>query len=471
MRASPVIILLLIIGLSGCAVADKSPNLGGLYNHLAQHETPDRNPVVLIPGLMGSKLRDNSSGAVVWGAFGPRGLDPNSGDGARLFAVPMEEGKKLADLRDDVRPDGALDRMIVDFWGLPFEQQAYAQILGALGVGGYRDQDLAEAGLVDWGDQHFTCFQFDYDWRRDIVESAREFDRFIQEKRRYVQQGIEKRFGIENYDVKFDIVAHSMGGLVARYYLRYGAADLPADGSLPQVTWAGRRFVENVVIIGTPNAGSIEALLSLVNGYRPAMLLPSYSPAVLGTLPSLYQLLPRSRHRPLLDETGRPVQDIFAPDLWRRYGWGLADESQDRQRSFLLPKIETPARRRQIALEHQQKVLKRAKQFTDAMDTPAERPASLKYFLMAGDAEETWKTAQIGPDGSVKIIKKGPGDSVVLRSSALMDERPQDYRFNRLKSPIQWNQVIFIFADHVALTKVPAFTDNLLYILLESQRI
>ena len=39
-------------------------------------------------------------------------------------------------------------------------------------------------------------------------------------RKKYVQLEIEKRFGIKEYDVKFDIVAHSMGGLAARYYLR-----------------------------------------------------------------------------------------------------------------------------------------------------------------------------------------------------------------------------------------------------------
>ena len=41
------------------------------------------------------------------------------------------------------------------------------QLLGVLGVGGYRDMDLGLAGAIDYGTDHFTCFQFDYDWRRD----------------------------------------------------------------------------------------------------------------------------------------------------------------------------------------------------------------------------------------------------------------------------------------------------------------
>ena len=40
---------------------------------------------------------------------------------------------------------------------------------------------------------------------------------------------------------------------------------------------------------------------------------------------------------------------------------------------------------------------------------------------------------------------------------------------SRLISLIQWNQVLFLFSNHLDITKAPAFTDNLLYFLLESQ--
>ena len=64
------------------------------------------------------------------------------------------------------------------------------------------------------------------------------------------------------------------------------------------------------------------------------------------------------------------------------------------------------------------------------------------------------------------------GDGLVTRHSALMDERLAD-RSNwapRLQSPIKWNSVTFLFTDHLGLTKDPAFTDNVLYLLLESPR-
>ncbi len=468
MRKSFTILLLLFA--SACISKEPVPDLGDIYNELAMHEDPHRNPVIVIPGLLGSKLVDRDTGENVWGTFGYGQVDPNTPTGARQFALPMEKGKRLKELQDNVKPDGALDRVVVNFLGIPLELNAYYNILQTLGVGGFRDEALGEAGAVDYGEDHYTCFQFDYDWRRDIVESAKRLDHFIKTRAQYVQMETEKRFGVKLEKVKFDLVAHSMGGLVARYYLRYGTADLPEDGSLPKVTWAGAEHVDHLVIIGTPNAGSMTSLEDLIHGATIDSLLPHYPAAVLSTLPSMYELLPRARHLPLIKADGQPVADLLDPELWKSQQWGLADPKQDPILKLLLPDIESPDERREIALDHQAKALRRARQFAAAMDTPAQPPDSLKLLLIAGDAEDTKKTAQINLDGGIKIVDFGPGDGTVLRSSALMDERMSDQLNRRLVSPIQWSQVHFVFSDHLGLTKNPAFTDNVLYFLLESPR-
>ena len=467
MRLAAIIFCVITILITGCQSPYKTPDLGGLYNNLVQNESPYRNPVILIPGLLGSHLIERDSGEVAWGAFGVKRTNPNTEKGSRRIALPMQMEKTLRDLRDNTIPAGALDKVVFSFFGYPLEQKTYSYILRVLGVGGYRDQDVGESGRIDYGDRHFTCFQFDYDWRRDIVESARNLSGFIKEKKKYVQGEIEKRYGIKDIDVKFDIVAHSMGGLVARYFLRYGTAELPEDGSLPEITWAGARHVENLVMIGTPNSGSLDTLVNLVEGYRPALLLPHYSSALLGTMPAIYELLPRSRHKPVKNSLGHPV-DILSPELWQENKWGLANPTQDKVLKMLLPNIPDPAVRRQIALEHQKKCLIRANQFFNALDIPAKPPASLKILLVAGDSEKTIKRAKIDSTGHLEITSHGPGDGTVLRSSALGDDRIDENKSARLISPIHWNQVLFLFSDHLNLTKNPMFTDNLLYFLLEN---
>jgi pimeloyl-ACP methyl ester carboxylesterase len=285
------ILSLFFLLISACGTTQHVPDLGNIYNELAMHEDPHRNPVIVIPGLLGSKLVDRDTGEKVWGAFGLGQVDPNSPTGARQFALPMEKGKTLKELRDHVKPDGALDRVDVNFLGIPLQLNAYYNILQTLGVGGYRDEQLGVVGAVDYGENHYTCFQFAYDWRRDIVESAKELDHFIKTRAQYVQKETEKRFGIKMVKVKFDLVAHSMGGLVARYYLRYGTADLPEDGSLPQLTWAGAEYVDHLVIIGTPNAGAMTSLEDLIHGASIESIFPRYSAAVLSTMPSMYEAI------------------------------------------------------------------------------------------------------------------------------------------------------------------------------------
>lgn len=469
LQALAIAAALLAVGCS--ATLSPAPDLGGLYNRAAQAGDARRNPVIVIPGVLGSKLEDRETGRVVWGAFAGTYANPERPDGARLVALPMGLGRPLGELRDGVEPSGVLDRVRVSLFGLPLEQHAYLYILRALGVGGYRDESLGRMGQIDYGPGHFTCFQFAYDWRRDNAENARRLHEFILEKRAYVAAELERRHGIKNADVKFDLIAHSMGGLLARYYLQYGAAPLPEDGSLPPLTWAGARHVERAVLVGTPNAGSAQALEQLVEGTRLSAVLPRYRPAVVGTMPSVYQLLPRARHHAVVEgePAGTPI-DVFDPAVWERFGWGLAGADQDRVLEWLLPDVKDPAARRSVALDHLRKSLARARQFHAALDAPATPPKGLKLHLFAGDAKPTPAVIAVDGAGKLTVREHGPGDGTVLRSSAILDERAGRSWTRGVVSPIAWDDITFVFSDHLAMTRDPAFTDNILFRLLESPR-
>jgi hypothetical protein len=163
-----------------------------------------------------------------------------------------------------------------------------------------------------------------------------------------------------------------------------------------------------------------------------------------------------------------PITDIYDPALWEKLQWGLASPDQDELLRMLLPDVEDAPERRRIALDHQAKALRRAKQFTAAIDEPASPPPGLTLHLIAGDAVPTDAVVAVNFDtGELEVIEKAPGDGTVLRTSALMDERVDGGRATRLESPIAWHRVTFLFQDHLGLTSDPTFSDNLLFLLLE----
>lgn len=453
---------------AACAGARRpTPNLGALYDQAAQNLGAERNPVVVIPGVLGSKLVDFESGAKVWGAFVYGAADADKPDGARLVALPMAQGRSLASLRDRVEATEALDTLELDVGFLRgLEIGAYVDIIKTLAAGDYVDQTLAQAGAVNYGGEHYTCFQFAYDWRRDLSEQAAALHALVQG----AEAATQAARGSSD-PVRVDVVAHSMGGLVLRYYLRYGPAPLPEDGSLPPLTWEGAQRIEHAIIVGTPNAGSAMAMTQLVNGVKYAPLTPYYRSAVLGTMPAIYMLLPRDRHGAVVvDGTGARL-DILDPATWERFEWGLADPDQDKVLRWLLPEVESAQERRAIALDHLRKSLARADQFFRALDAPAQPPAHLRLSLIAGDAHPT--PARVAVDratGKVRISGFAPGDGTVTRGSALMDERVGAPWQPRLRSPIGWTSVAFLHSDHLGLTRDPAFADNVLFTLLESPR-
>ncbi|MEM6706843.1 MAG: hypothetical protein AAF690_29315 [Acidobacteriota bacterium] len=455
----------LLVLVSACS-APKRPDFNTLYSRAAQMRDDLRNPVIVIPGILGSRL-ETAEGGVVWGAFDKTTVRPTTPAGSRAIALPLIGA--AAETGATVSATGVLDRVNVRLLGIPLRLQAYANILRALGVdGGYRDSAI-QLDDVDYGTEHFTCFQFPYDWRRDIAESAAELDRFIREQKAFVEAELLRRYGVEQ-DVKFDLVAHSMGGLVARYYLRYGAQPLPEDGSLPELDWAGAEFVDKAILVGTPNHGSPDALDRLTEGFKPGPLIPRYPAALLGTMPAAYQLLPRARHLAIIDRDNprEPFEDLFDVKLWEELGWGLLDPEQDEVLSWLLPQTTSREERQALAKEHVSTMLGRARQFAAALDRRTPRPEGLELYAVVGDAEPT--TAAVAIDrgsGRRDVIRTAPGDGTVLRSSALGDERVGGPWERRLPSPTDWSHVTFVFSDHVGLTRDPMFIDNLLFLLLE----
>lgn len=436
--------------LTGCTSTKSFPPEES-YAALARKNHREPNPVIVIPGILGSKLVDDTSGRVVWGSFGTDAIHHRSATGRRALALPMGKWVSLASLSDDVRVDGTLGRVsLAPGLGV----NAYARLLRALAIGGYRPENKSGADVGE----HLTCFEFGYDWRKSNATNAAALDDFIREKSRLIQADSLRRHGIRK-EVKFDIVAHSMGGLLARYYLMYGRQPLPTDGRQPQITWAGAEHVKRLIQVASPNGGSVQAIQQMRNGMTLNPLLPKFQSAVIGTFPSVYELLPRAMDLPLVDGSGNSI-DPLSPAVWEEYEWGLADPAQDYYLQQLLPDIADATERRIIALDHQRKALVSAKAFQSALDCRCLLPAGLEMHTFYGDAVRTDSRYQVESRGRITAISKLPGDGTVTQRSAMFsapDGGP---------GPIPWTSRHPIHASHMTLPVRPEFIHSLLPLLL-----
>ena len=207
-----------------------------------------RTRVLIVPGMMGSRLCDLPSGGAAKRNARARALwvDP-----ARIAAGHLKRLSLPGTI--PIRPAGAL---------LP----AYARLKLMLSIEGF--------------DARF----FAYDWRFGIDK---------------IGSALASKIVAGGQPVS--LVAHSMGGLVARI----AAKQLP------------KRLLKRLVMLGTPNRGAFAPVLALRGTYpfvrRLSRLDLEHSPedlagGVFSTFPGLYQLLPATR-------AGAQI-DLLDPGSW-----------------------------------------------------------------------------------------------------------------------------------------------------------
>ena len=449
---------------SACGVLPRLPGEQVLNSYAASIPAEQRRPLITIPGTLGSRLRMRTTGEFVWG--GPRrlSLDPINAKNARLLALPIGKGdERFRDLKDEIRPFGVLRRANAQVLGTSVEEEVYDGLVASLNLGGYEFSRTEEEEAARRGENPGSL-EFPYDWRRDIVESARILDDFVERKAQQVARVRKEKndIDLDPQTLKFDIVAHSMGGLVLRYWMMYGNQDLPEDGTLPELTWAGAKRVACAIFVAPPNLGSINAVTSIIGGRQLGFLQPSYPPALIGTHLSTYQLMPRNRHRRLTVPGigGLRTADLYTPQLWDELGWGLLDPSQDDVLAALMPDTTSRNQRHARARQYLTKALARAEQFHRAIDRRG-TPRGPDMFLVVGTGLDTPAGGVVDTEtGEIEPTDQEEGDGIVLRASALSDERQGGNTPESRWRQIRYRTVLLLPGEHVTITHNPVFADN-----------
>ncbi|MCA1555565.1 MAG: hypothetical protein LC747_02635 [Acidobacteria bacterium] len=469
-----------IISFSGCG-ARRTPDLERIF--APARARTGKAPVIVIPGILGSQLINRRTREVVWpSAF------RSSTDGLSLPTTPDLASNRDELVAERIVETAKLARLAPDIY-------VYYELLNALRrYGNYRDGDWDNPPLE--GDRD-TFYVFPYDWRRDNVESAQMFFRRIEELKRKLGRP----------DLRFNIVAHSMGGLVARYAAMYGDADLPSDAFMtPQPNWAGARHINKIFMFGTPNEGTMEAFATLLEGYsineglrRRIRLLNKLSREDAITIPAIFQLLPHSETVRFLDQNLTPLEvDFYDPGVWQKYKWTPIHNDEFRERygrGQVRDEEGAPQRSTLAELDaYFVAVLARARRLHAALDADslgdnATPPVALYAF--GGDCEETlnspvilrdekrglWRTLteprEIRNVNGRKLKRKEvtramyePGDGRVTRRS-LLGERPDAPRRSRLfDTPLHIVYGVFACDLHSDLQSNKTLQDNALTLLI-----
>jgi pimeloyl-ACP methyl ester carboxylesterase len=442
-------VVLLCAVLAGCA---PTPDLERLYQ--SARGNADQPPVILIPGILGSRLVDDSGREVwpgsIWQLMTSQYLDlelPVASPGAGLQRPPLY-------------PGGLFDRAA--------GREYYSRIISVLqGPGGYLPGQVG----VSVADARPRYYVFTFDWRQDAVRSVAALNRLIEQVK--LDHG--------RPDLKVDVIAHSMGGLIARYYARYGTVDVLNDNEFP-VSQAGARNMRRLILVGTPNLGSVEAMRSLMEGRNLGLRLTP--PEVIMTMPAIYQLFPHALNHWLFTTAAEPLQrDQFDAVIWRRFEMGpWSPALRQRVQERLGPE---QAQRQLAALEaYFQTQLERARRFTWALSVP-EPPGGIDPTVFGGNCNLTparlvveevdgeswlrlWPGQVANPVAGIDypLLMLEPGDGTVTKASLLARDvlDPTVSRHEYLNfAP---NKTFFFCENHETLTGNITFQDNLLDTLL-----
>jgi pimeloyl-ACP methyl ester carboxylesterase len=429
------------------------PPLDDLYSDAGNADQP---PLIVIPGAFGSRLLDTRIGSEIW---------PKS---ARKLLFSSYKGLEVEIDADTLDPvSTAVQPYLVFRKGLG--RDFYGQILDTLeGPGGYRRQQPGEP--VEPQQRYYYVYL--YDWRLDNVSAVAGLHELIE----------RIRADYQDPKLQVDILAHSNGGMLARYYARYGATDhLDTGAATP--SYAGAGAIRRLLLVGTPNLGSMQPVLSHVRGEE--IGLRKIPAEVVATTSGAPQLMPHPAIPWLVDSRGDIIdRDVFDLETWRDFRWSIFDPHV-RERTIRRKGGGATGRRYMEILEaYLGKHLARGRNFMLLMSCECSEQ-DVKPFIFGGDCDATVarlvveevRGRMLARERADSIVDPvagidyqdlihDPGDSVVTRNSLLgrceSELRPGFSPF----PPVPAAHSVFLCEQHQFLTGNRTFQNNLLHTLL-----
>ncbi len=434
-----------ILLLSACVSVSRKPDLGALYGNTLENATP--HPIIIIPGLMGSSLQ-TADGQEVW---------PGS-----IGDLAFSDYEKLTDTATILRPGRVIDGVAgIDFYGTLTETLENAA--------GYR---RAEAGQPQNVRNKRRYYLFAYDWRQSNAVTAVRLHELIEQIRR----------DFADPALKVDLIAHSNGGLIARYYLQYGPTDTAQPDWQPAAWTGGPERVRRLAMLGTPNLGSVISVLRLYEGYK--LGIRTIPLEVMVQFATPFETMPIPISRALIDVNGTALDlDLYDLSTWRNNRWSVFSMAfKDRVHSEM-PSREAASRRISALQKGFAERLADAKKIQTALSVPYVDDTT-EIALFGGDCHATRFRALVeSREGALRLIADagdldtpspnvdyqyllyGPGDGLVTRASQVA--RAQDvYAQQANEDLFNAKQTVFLCEKHTLLTANPFFQNNLLYFLL-----